>query len=149
MYGYFLHRPLLPEVPLQQPREGLAVTGFVAGHFVHGVMDGVQVQGLGALGQVGLAGGGAVLGLHAHLQVLLGAVGQHLAQQLGELGGVLGLFKRGGLPVFADLGIALAIISWLQSPSAVIVKPKKRKFVIVSTSSPSICHEVMGLDTMV
>ena len=35
------------------------------------------------------------------------------------------------------------LISWLQSPSAVILKPKKIKSVTVS---PTICHEVMGLD---
>ena len=40
------------------------------------------------------------------------------------------------------------LISWLQSPSAVIWEPKKIKFVIVSFVSPSICHEVMGLDVM-
>ena len=34
-------------------------------------------------------------------------------------------------------------ISWLQSPSAVILEPKKIKSVTVSTVSPSICHEVM------
>ena len=32
------------------------------------------------------------------------------------------------------------LISWLQSPSAVILEPKKRKSVTVSTVSPSICH---------
>ena len=37
----------------------------------------------------------------------------------------------------------------LQSPSAVILEPKKIKSVTVSTVSPSICHEVMGLDAMV
>ena len=36
-------------------------------------------------------------------------------------------------------------ISWLQSPSTVILKPNKRKSVTVSIVSPSICHEVMGL----
>ena len=36
------------------------------------------------------------------------------------------------------------LISWLQSPSAVILEPKKRKSVTVSIVSPSICHEVMG-----
>ena len=41
------------------------------------------------------------------------------------------------------------LISWLQSPSTVILKPKKIKFVTASTFSPSICHEVMGLDTMI
>ena len=38
------------------------------------------------------------------------------------------------------------LISWLQSPSAVILEPPKIKSATVSTSSPSICHEVMGLD---
>ena len=38
------------------------------------------------------------------------------------------------------------LISWLQSPSAVILEPKKIKSVTVSTVSPSICHEVMGPD---
>ena len=38
------------------------------------------------------------------------------------------------------------LISWLQSPSAVILEPKKRKSVTASTFNPSICHEVMGLD---
>ena len=36
------------------------------------------------------------------------------------------------------------LISWLQSPSAVILEPPKVKFVTVSTVSPSICHEVMA-----
>ena len=40
-------------------------------------------------------------------------------------------------------------ISWLQSPSAVILEPQKIKSVIVSTISPSICHEVMGPDAMI
>ena len=34
------------------------------------------------------------------------------------------------------------LISWLQSPSTVILEPKKIKFVTVSTVSPSICHAV-------
>ena len=41
------------------------------------------------------------------------------------------------------------LISWLQSPSAVILEPPKIKLAIVSTVSPSICHEVMGLDAMI
>ena len=40
------------------------------------------------------------------------------------------------------------LISWLQSPSAVILEPKKIKFVIVSLVSPSICYDMMGLDAM-
>ena len=41
------------------------------------------------------------------------------------------------------------LISWLQSPSAVILKPKKRKSVTVSMASPSICYKLMGLDAMI
>ena len=41
------------------------------------------------------------------------------------------------------------LISWLQSPSAVILEPRKIKSDTVSTVSPSLCHEVMGLDTMI
>ena len=41
------------------------------------------------------------------------------------------------------------LILWLQPPSAVILEPKKRKSVSASTFSPSICHEVMGLDAMI
>ena len=41
------------------------------------------------------------------------------------------------------------LISWLQSPSAVILETKKIKSVTVSTVSSSICHEVMGPDVMI
>ena len=41
------------------------------------------------------------------------------------------------------------LISWLQSPSTVILKTKKIKYVTVSILSSSICHEVMGLDAMI
>ena len=44
---------------------------------------------------------------------------------------------------------ASVLISWLQSPSAVILEPKKIKSVTVSIVSPSICHEVMGLDALI
>ena len=40
-------------------------------------------------------------------------------------------------------------ISWLQSPSAVILEPPKIKSVTVSIVSPLICHEVMGPDVMI
>ena len=40
------------------------------------------------------------------------------------------------------------LISWLQSPSVVILEPKKIKSVTISLVSPSICHEVMGLDAL-
>ena len=41
------------------------------------------------------------------------------------------------------------LILWLHSPSTVILKPKKIKSVTASTFSPSICHEVMGLNAMI
>ena len=41
------------------------------------------------------------------------------------------------------------LVSWLQSPSAVILEPRKIKSATVSTVSPSICHEVMGLDAVI
>ena len=57
--------------------------------------------------------------------------------------------------MLSRLGIAFLprsiylLISWLQSPSAVILEPKKIKSVTVSIVSPSICHEVMGPDAMI
>ena len=41
------------------------------------------------------------------------------------------------------------LISWLQSPSAVLLEPRKIKSATVSIVSPSICHEVMGPDAMI
>ena len=56
----------------------------------------------------------------------------------------LSRFVTGFLPRSKGL-----LISWLQSPSALILEPKNIKSVIVSIVSPSICHEVMGLDAMI
>ena len=41
------------------------------------------------------------------------------------------------------------LISWLHSPSLVILEPKKVKSLTVFTVSPSICHEVMGPDAVI
>ena len=41
------------------------------------------------------------------------------------------------------------LISWLQSPSAVVLEPPKIKSATVSTVSLSICHEVSGPDAMI
>ena len=43
----------------------------------------------------------------------------------------------------------LLLISWLESPSAMIWEPKKIKSGTVSTVSPSISHEVMGPDAVI
>ena len=41
------------------------------------------------------------------------------------------------------------LILWLQSPSTLTLEPKQMKSDTVSTSSPSICYEVMGLDAII
>ena len=41
------------------------------------------------------------------------------------------------------------LISWLQSPSAVILEPQIIKALTISIVSPTICHEVMGPDAMI
>ena len=48
-----------------------------------------------------------------------------------------------------DLRSKRLLISWPQSPSAVILEPPKIKSVTVSIVSPSICHDVMGPDVMI
>jgi len=60
------------------------------------------------------------------------------------------LFNMQSMFVIAFLQRSKCIwISWVQSPSIVILKPKKIKSLIVSIVSPSICHEVMGPDAMI
>ena len=76
---------------------------------MHGVVNGVQVLLLGQFGQLRLAEARAKLSLRAQLQVLLGGRGQHLAEQLGKLGGVLRLFQRIALERLGHLGVALAL----------------------------------------
>ena len=51
--------------------------------------------------------------------------------------------------VITFLPASVFLISWLQSPSAVILESPKIKSAIVSTVSPSICYEVMGPDAMI
>ena len=51
--------------------------------------------------------------------------------------------------VIAFLPGSKCLISWLQSPSTVILESRKVKSVTVSIISPSICHEVKGLDAMI
>ena len=58
---------------------------------------------------------------------------------LSLLFNMLSRFVRAFLPRSKRLSV-----SWLQSPSAVILEPKKIKSATLSTVSPTICHEVMG-----
>ena len=50
---------------------------------------------------------------------------------------------------FLPRSTRLLKVSWLQSLFAVILEPKKIESVTVSIASPSICHEVMGMDAMI
>ena len=59
------------------------------------------------------------------------------------------LFKTLARFVIAFLPRRKCLISWLQSPSAVILEPKKMKSISVSTFFPYICHEVLGPDGMI
>ena len=63
------------------------------------------------------------------------------------VGKVMSLLSR--LVIAFLPGSKRLLISWLQSPSAVILEPRKIKSATVSTVSPSICHEVMGPDAMI
>ena len=66
------------------------------------------------------------------------------------VGKVMSVFDMLSRLVIAFLSRSKCLfISWLKSPSAVILEPKKMKSVTVSIVSPSICHEVMGPDAMI
>ena len=99
----------LLEVAGEEAFEALAVAGFVLGHLVDGVVDGVVAEFLGQLGELELAGGGAVFGGDAHGQVRLGAGGEEFAEEFAELGGVLGFFPGVALEGFGDFGIVLGL----------------------------------------
>ena len=89
------------------------MTSLVAGHFVHGIVNGVEAVLLCAGGELGLAVACAEFALNAPCEVLFRRglhVGLELfAKQLRELRGVLRLFEGGLFPVQTNLGIALAM----------------------------------------
>ena len=72
------------EISLQQSLKACAVSRLVLRHFVDGVVNSVEVSSLCSLCKVKLAFAGACLSVSAHLEVLFGAVGQNLAEQLGN-----------------------------------------------------------------
>ena len=76
---------LFAEISLEQSGESLAMTGFVTSHLMNGVMNSVEVESLCALCKVGLSCGCSVLGFNAHFKILLGGVGDDLAETLREL----------------------------------------------------------------
>ena len=62
------------------------MTGFVARHFVHGVVDCVEPQLLRSLCKIDFALGCAEFGIYAQLKILFGGIGDYLAQKLAERG---------------------------------------------------------------
>ena len=70
--------------------------------------------------------------------------GNFVGKEMSLLFNMLSRFVIAFLPRSKHL-----LISWLQSPSAVILEPKKIKSVTVSIVSPSVCHEVMEQDAMI
>ena len=84
------------------------MAGFILGHFVDGVVDGVVAELLGAGGDGELAFAGAGFGFVALLEVRLG-VPDDLAEEFGDAGGVVGLLEGVALERVGDLGVALAL----------------------------------------
>ena len=82
------------------------MASLVAGHLVNGVVDSVEVELLGTLGDAGLVLAGTGLSVHTLLQVGLG-VPNHVAEEFGKLAGVLGLFPSVALESLSDFGVAL------------------------------------------
>ncbi len=99
---------LVGEETLVETLEALAVAGFILGHFMHGVVDGVVAELLGAAGDAHLVFIGTGLGSHALLEVGLG-VPHTFAEELGKLGGVLSLLEGVALEGLGDFGVALAV----------------------------------------
>ena len=84
------------------------MAGFVLGHLVDGVVDGVIAEGFGALGDGQFAFAGAAFGFCALLEVGLG-VPDHLTEQFGDAGGVVGLLEGVAAEGVGHLRIALAL----------------------------------------
>ena len=100
---------LFAEIALQQTGERGAVTGLVFRHLVNSVVNGVVTELLGALGNVELAGTGAVLGFHALLKIRLRARGNNFTEKFTEFRGMFRLFKRNALVGFRNFGVSLAL----------------------------------------
>ena len=85
------------------------------------------------------------------IQTLVGKVMSLLFNMLSTL--VIAFLSRSKRVLFCFFypppGNKHLLISWLQSPSTVILEPKKIKSVTVFMFSPSICHEVVGSRAMI
>ncbi len=91
------------------PLEAAAVAGFVFAHLMYRVMDGVEVELLSERGEVFLASASAVLGIDAHLEVLLRGVGEDFAEELCEFRCMLSFLECIALESLSDFRIAFAV----------------------------------------
>ena len=82
--------------------------------------------------------------IHDYWKTIALTIGTFVNKVMSLLFNTLSRFVIAFLPRSKHL-----IISWLQSPSSVILKPKKIKSVTMATFSPSICHEVIGPNAMI
>ena len=81
------------EISLEQSLESLAMAGLVTCHLMYGIVDRVKSFFLRSLRKKSLALGRAALGVNAHLEILLRAVGHDLTEELRKLCGMLSLFE--------------------------------------------------------
>ena len=72
---------------------------------MNGVMDRIQIQLFCLLGKSGLAGSGAVLCVHAHLEVLLGGISEDFSQKFCKLCSMLCFFQSCSVVVITNFGI--------------------------------------------
>lgn len=100
---------LFAEIAVMETLEAAAVAGFVFAHLVHRVVDGVEVELLSERGEVFLASASAVLGIDAHLEVLLRGVGEDFAEELCEFRCMLSFLECIALESLSDFRIAFAV----------------------------------------
>ena len=97
------------EIAIQETFKSCTVAGFILGHFMNGVMNGVVAEFLGALCDHQLALTGALFGICAHLDILLRIGRDNLTEKLGKLCGVLSLLERVTLESLGDFRISVAL----------------------------------------
>ena len=102
------------------------MAGFVFCHFMHGVVDGVEVEFFGATSDAHLVFVGTCFGRHTFFEVGLG-VPDALAEEFGKFGCVFGLFPRIALECFSDFGIAFAVCLALHADFAAFAVEVSRK----------------------
>ena len=97
---------LFAEIAVMEALEAAAVAGFVFAHLMYRVMDGVEVELLSERGEVFLASASAVLGIDAHLEVLLRGVGEDFAEELCKFRCMFSFVKCVALESFSDFRVS-------------------------------------------